>query len=621
MSGERTHLPLPCLGMCKNRLNKITKQPETRQEVFDVKKIIVALACLLFAGMCDAQVTPNLALNLPNYASLNWNVPLNQNFTILDNYLGGVNAFPNPLKASITGTAPDLSGGDLGSIPYQSASGVTAFLAGNTTTSNLVLCEQGNGTVAAAPTWCAGGGGGGVSSFSAPSASWPSWLVPTVTNPTTTPSLTVSASAIPNSALQYASTTVNGVVCTLGGTCTVPAAAGTLTGTTLASNVTNSSLTSVGTITSGVWQGTPIANSYLANNYTTVNGQVCQLGASCTIATNIASNLSGGALGSIPYQSSNSTTSMLAPNTTVYTYYLCETGTGTSGSAPAWCAGTSPAGTVTSVGLAMPAGQFTVTGSPITSSGTLTVALNSPSGTGNIVLNTAPTISQLAVTTSFTATGLVTNADLANSSTTINGTTCTLGSTCTVTASSTGITVGSTTVSGGTSGYILYDNAGTLGNLATTGTGNVVLASSPALTGTPTAPTATAGTSTTQIATTAFVQSASVGGSLTTANVTLGSGAGTGATVTSVSGTDNTHQIIISTGTSPVLTSLIFTLTYTGNRGHIPYCVANKEASTSYSSIQQIPSVSNETATSYQFFSGSTALAASTTYSWNVVCP
>lgn len=43
------------------------------------------------------------------------------------------------------------------------------------------------------------------------------------------------------------STTVNGVTCTPGGSCTVAAAAGTLTGSTLASGVTTSSLTSFGT--------------------------------------------------------------------------------------------------------------------------------------------------------------------------------------------------------------------------------------------------------------------------------------------------------------------------------------------------------------------------------------
>jgi hypothetical protein len=43
------------------------------------------------------------------------------------------------------------------------------------------------------------------------------------------------------------------------------APAGTLTGTTLAANVLSSSLTSVGTIGTGVWQGTAIADSYIAS--------------------------------------------------------------------------------------------------------------------------------------------------------------------------------------------------------------------------------------------------------------------------------------------------------------------------------------------------------------------
>jgi len=41
----------------------------------------------------------------------------------------------------------------------------------------------------------------------------------------------------------------------------------------------------------------------------------------------------------------------------------------------------------------------------------------------------------------------------------------------------------STTVSGITSGYVLYNNAGNLGGIATTGTGNVVLSANPHLTG------------------------------------------------------------------------------------------------------------------------------------------
>ena len=59
--------------------------------------------------------------------------------------------------------------------------------------------------------------------------------------------------------------TINGT--TFDGTAniTVIAAAGTLTGTTLASGVTASSLTSLGTIATGVWQGTAIADSYISS--------------------------------------------------------------------------------------------------------------------------------------------------------------------------------------------------------------------------------------------------------------------------------------------------------------------------------------------------------------------
>ena len=58
-------------------------------------------------------------------------------------------------------------------------------------------------------------------------------------------------------------------------------------------------------------------------------------------------------------------------------------------------------------------------------------------------------------------------------------------------ASAASVTIGTTTVISGTSGYILYNNAGSLGNLATTGTGSVVLSTSPTLTGTLTAATGT----------------------------------------------------------------------------------------------------------------------------------
>ena len=64
-----------------------------------------------------------------------------------------------------------------------------------------------------------------------------------------------------------------------------------------------------------------------------------------------------------------------------------------------------------------------------------------------------------------------------------------------VSATAAAITIGTTAVNSGTSGYVLYNNAGTLGNIANTGTGNNVLATSPTLVtpilGTPTSVTLT----------------------------------------------------------------------------------------------------------------------------------
>jgi hypothetical protein len=59
--------------------------------------------------------------------------------------------------------------------------------------------------------------------------------------------------------------TINGMAFNGSTNITVAAAAGTLTGNTLASGVTISSLTQLGTITSGVWNGTAITDTYVSS--------------------------------------------------------------------------------------------------------------------------------------------------------------------------------------------------------------------------------------------------------------------------------------------------------------------------------------------------------------------
>jgi len=112
-------------------------------------------------------------------------------------------------------------------------------------------------------------------------------------------------------------------------------------------------------------------------------------------------------------------------------------------------------------------------------------------GNNNVVLSTSPTIASPTITGAFmasptitgafTATGLVTNADLVSPSVTVNGVSCTLGSSCSPSGIGT-VTLGTTGISGGTNGYIEYNNNGVFGEIATIGSGSVVLATSPTLT-------------------------------------------------------------------------------------------------------------------------------------------
>ena len=79
-----------------------------------------------------------------------------------------------------------------------------------------------------------------------------------------------NVTSIPNSSLTNSAVTVNGTSISLGGSGTVTANAQTLTGTSLNSTVTGSSLTSVGTLTAGTWNANSISTTYTDAKVTSI---------------------------------------------------------------------------------------------------------------------------------------------------------------------------------------------------------------------------------------------------------------------------------------------------------------------------------------------------------------
>lgn len=202
----------------------------------------------------------------------------------------------------------------------------------------------------------------------------------------------------------------------------------------------------------------------------------------------------GGGSGTVSSGTANSLAYYASTGTTV-------TGLGSANSAVL----VTSAGGVPSISTTLPSGLAmgtpasltltNATGLPIAGitglgTGVATALAATSTGTNGLVRATSPTIASPTLTTPAlgtptalvltNATGLP-NAGLINSSTTVNGQTCTLGAACTITATAGTITVGTTNISGGANGSIEFNNAGVLGEIATTGSGNVVRATSPTL--------------------------------------------------------------------------------------------------------------------------------------------
>lgn len=177
----------------------------------------------------------------------------------------------------------------------------------------------------------------------------------------------------------------------------------------------------------------------------------------------------------------------------------------------------------------------------------------------------------------------------------------------------TGVTAGTGLTGGGTSGTVTLSLV-TPVSIANGGTGTaspgLVAGSNITVTGTWPNQTINATGSSTY----------SLGGTLSSSNVAVGAGAGTGATV-SVSGLDGNHSIDLVTGTSPTANDTLFTLTYTTSRGHNSFPVISQEGNVGYTSLSQVVIVTSTSSAQYVVSSASTPLAASTSYSWSISCP
>ncbi|MCE4217943.1 hypothetical protein [Aquirufa antheringensis] len=313
-----------------------------------------------------------------------------------------------------------------------------------------------------------------------------------VTSTSFTGTLTGNASTATKLA---ATKNINGVAFDGSADITVTADAGTLRGTTLASNVVTSSLTSVGTVTSGVWSGTAIAIAKGGTGATTAADARANLG--LVIGTNVQAPLTAGSGISIvsgTISATGLTTSNLASNAAITNGQLANSttilgsttmtlgGTVTSVTGLTSLAATTLTGTLSGTAAAL------TTGRTISTTGDVTYTSGIFDGTTNVtgsatLTNTAVTAGSYGSTTAiptFTvdSKGRLTAAGTASiiaEAGTLSGTT--LASNV-LTSSLTGVaTITSGTWNGSTIG-VAYGGTGVT---SSTGTGSVVLSNSPTL--------------------------------------------------------------------------------------------------------------------------------------------
>jgi hypothetical protein len=323
------------------------------------------------------------------------------------------------------GTATNLAGGAAGSVPYQTGSGATSFL--SIGTSNYVLTSTGS-----APTWTANTGTGSVVRATSPTLTTPVLGAATATSingltvSTTTGTLTLAngstlATSGANSITLTSTGATNVTLPTSGTLATTAGTVGTISfGTTglTPSTATSGAVTVAGTL-SPANGGTGVANNALntltfTGNYSlglTLNGNTSvTLPTTGTLATlagaetltnktinganNTISNinLASQVTGTLPIGNGgtgNTATptngQLLIGNGSGFSIATLTAGSGitvtnSSGGITIAASGGGGSGTVTSVAQSFTGGLISVSGSPITTSGTLALTVAGTSG-------------------------------------------------------------------------------------------------------------------------------------------------------------------------------------------------------------------------------------------------
>jgi hypothetical protein len=101
-----------------------------------MRKSIVVIGLLLATNLARAQYTPtpNIGLEVPSNGSTNWSVPLNFNFNLLDQLLGGTlqtpgfALAPRPLFGSGAPTGPCVTGVNQGQTYYDTANSFAEYV-------------------------------------------------------------------------------------------------------------------------------------------------------------------------------------------------------------------------------------------------------------------------------------------------------------------------------------------------------------------------------------------------------------------------------------------------------------------------------------------------------------